>query len=90
LGFNQLNRIKLNTFNGLIHLIELDMRSNDINVIEYQSFQGLKRLKILDLRSSINLFEIDSNGLQHIGTIILSQTMEEIIKKKDFYNIYFI
>jgi hypothetical protein len=90
LGFNQLNTINLNTFNGLINLIELDMRSNVINIIEYQSFQVLKRLKILDLRSSINLLEIDLNGLQHIGTIILSKTLKEKIKKKDFSNIYFI
>lgn len=55
--FNNLEKIQLNTFNGLSSLKDLDLSYNNITFLESGAFSYLKELITLDLQSN-NLNEI--------------------------------
>ena len=49
LGWNQINGIDSNGFQGLESLVELNLERNQLTKIKSDSFQHLKTLKKLDL-----------------------------------------
>jgi Leucine-rich repeat (LRR) protein len=82
LDHNKISELKVDTFNRLTSLKELDLKWNSINIVEPGAFNGLINLKILVLRDNKikELKENTFNGLSSLEKLDLQSNSINIVK----------
>ncbi|XP_022802667.1 SLIT and NTRK-like protein 4 isoform X1 [Stylophora pistillata] len=84
----QISKIQQNAFQGLPHVIEIEIQFNPLTTIERNAFQGLTKLNELVLKgNNINLLYRDSfRGIPQIRKIFLSKNNLQTLPEGLFDN----
>lgn len=92
LDYNNIEILQRNTFLGLIHLIYLDLRNNQISIVEENAFTDLENLEKLYLDDN-KIKTLDGDALSkfvRIDTMSLSFNLLESINVNIFTDYYYL